>query len=475
MKSNPCTRIALFLFGAFLCISLAAAPTFGLAAINSATVDYTTNTLIIKGTGFGSNPHATVSSVTLNIQSSNATQIVAAFPNNALPASFVPGTYFLTITFGNALPAIFEVALGAIGPQGPIGPPGQQGATGPAGSQGPSGPPGMNGMPGTPGLQGPQGPAGSPGPPGAPASSAPNPLQIALQHWYPANLVSRFTVGNSPARCLIGCDGSPDGTQGVTFDGANVWVTHWNDNSVTKLRASDGAVLGIYTVPGSPYAVIFDGANIWVSMWNNANGAGGTVAKLRASDGTLLANVAVGGSPMAFAFDGSYVWVANGINNVTKLDFDGTPLGTFPAGSFAAALVCDGAHLWAADQLDNAVTKLDLNGNKIASYPTGSQPLALTFDGTNVWVANAGDGTVTELRSSDGALVGTFAAVYNPSAIGFDGTNIVVFGGAGMARLRASDGTLLDTTSIAGRTVYGLAFDGVNFWGADSTNKISKY
>jgi hypothetical protein len=71
--------------------------------------------------------------------------------------------------------------------------------------------------------------------------------------------------------------------------------------------------------------------------------------------------------------------------------------------------------------------------------------------------------------------VGTFPAAYQPNAIGFDGTNIVVFGGTGMARLRAADGSLLDTTDIAGRTIYGLAFDGVNFWGADGTNKISKY
>jgi hypothetical protein len=83
MKSNPCTRVAVFVFGAFLCVSIAAAPTFGLAAINSATVDYTTNTLNIKGTGFGLNSHATVGSVRLNIQSSSATQIVAAFPTNS--------------------------------------------------------------------------------------------------------------------------------------------------------------------------------------------------------------------------------------------------------------------------------------------------------------------------------------------------------------------------------------------------------
>jgi DNA-binding beta-propeller fold protein YncE len=173
-------------------------------------------------------------------------------------------------------------------------------------------------------------------------------------------------------------------------------------------------------------------------------------------------------------FDGFYIWATNG-SNVTKVDPSGTIVGSFLAGAYVPAIVCDGAYLWAADSLSNKAVKLDLNGNIVGTFSTGPYPIAITFDGTNIWTANNGDGTVTELRASDGAQVGTFAAVYSPNAIGFDGTNIVVFGGTGLARVRASDGTLLDTTNIAGRTIYGLAFDGVNFWGADDTNKISKY
>jgi hypothetical protein len=30
---------------------------------------------------------------------------------------------------------------------------------------------------------------------------------------------------------------------GVAFDGANVWVANFNDNTVTKLRAADGTSL----------------------------------------------------------------------------------------------------------------------------------------------------------------------------------------------------------------------------------------
>jgi len=70
----------------------------------------------------------------------------------------------------------------------------------------------------------------------------------------------------------------PVGTnpQGVTFDGANIWVANnQSPRTVTKLRASDGAELGTFNVGINPIGVAFDGANIWV-----ANGGSNTVSKL---------------------------------------------------------------------------------------------------------------------------------------------------------------------------------------------------
>ena len=61
-------------------------------------------------------------------------------------------------------------------------------------------------------------------------SSTLNPLQIALKHWYSANLTTSFGVGNDP--------------NGVGFDGANIWVTNFVDATVTKLHANDGQILG---------------------------------------------------------------------------------------------------------------------------------------------------------------------------------------------------------------------------------------
>ena len=60
-------------------------------------------------------------------------------------------------------------------------------------------------------------------------------------------------------------------------------------NDVTKLRASDGQLLGTFAVNRGPQGVAFDGANIWVT-----NSGSNDVTKLRASDGAVLGTFPVG-------------------------------------------------------------------------------------------------------------------------------------------------------------------------------------
>jgi len=124
-----------------------------------------------------------------------------------------------------------------------------------------------------------------------------NPMQIALLRWYEDNETEAtswpsFNVGNNPIS--------------VAFDGANIWVTNYFSNTVTKLSASDGGVLGTFNVGAYPHGVAFDGANIWVT-----NEADDTVTKLRASDGNLQGTFNVGDGPNWVAFDGANIWVTN--------------------------------------------------------------------------------------------------------------------------------------------------------------------
>jgi hypothetical protein len=171
------TRILALLLSTFVSLGLAApkAQAAGLPVINSATVDYTHNTVTITGQNFGSSPTVTLDSITFLTMSSASKQIVADFPSTTPPSSFTPGTYFLTVTFRNQLPTLFAVDIGANGPQGPqgvAGPPGPQGlqgtqglagATGASGPMGPPGPVGPAGIAGSIGPAGPQGATGSTG------------------------------------------------------------------------------------------------------------------------------------------------------------------------------------------------------------------------------------------------------------------------------------------------------------------------
>ena len=59
----------------------------------------------------------------------------------------------------------------------------------------------------------------------------------------------------------------------LLYDGANIWVTV-SPNTVSKLRAGDGAFLGFFNRGGVSTGIASDGANIWVG-----DGLGTTVSK----------------------------------------------------------------------------------------------------------------------------------------------------------------------------------------------------
>ena len=92
----------------------------------------------------------------------------------------------------------------------------------------------------------------------------------------------------------------------LAFDGTNIWAAY-SDGNLRKIRASDGTLLGTFARGGNGARFIaFDGFNIWVTNPNE-----NTVTKVRASDGADLGGFPVGAFPNGIAFDGTSVWVAN--------------------------------------------------------------------------------------------------------------------------------------------------------------------
>jgi hypothetical protein len=279
-----------------------------------------------------------------------------------------------------------------------------------------------------------------------------NPLQVALLQWFPAYQSSAtFGVGSRPV--------------GIAFDGSDIWVANSNSNTVTKVMAATGTVLGTYNVGTQPQYIAFDGANVWVTNYNSNN-----VTKLAAATGALVGTYSVGKSPNGIAFDGANIWVANlAGNNVTKLAASsGAVLGTFAVGTYPTAIAYDGANIWVANSADGTVTKLAAsNGAVLGTYTVGTNPVGVAFDGANIWVTNSSfNSTVTKLLASTGAVLGTFYPLgENPSGIAFDGVNIWVANenSNSVTKFLASTGAVLGKFNT-GDSPIGVAFDGADIW-----------
>lgn len=289
-----------------------------------------------------------------------------------------------------------------------------------------------------------------------------NPNQIALLRWYDINRSGNsFPTGTSP--------------NGIAFDGAHLWVANAGENTVSKIRASDGMGLGTFAVGTEPRRVAFDGANVWVSNWNSSS-----VMKLRASDGQLLQTIPTGPQPGGLAFDGTNMWVASyGSGTVTKLRVsDGAVLGTFGAGASPLALAFDGANIWIANNLvQGGATKIRASDGAFqGTFGTESFPGDIAFDGSSVWITNTGPWSITKLRASDGAHQTTFlAGGVCCGGIAFDGVNLWFSGESILFKRRPSDGALLG--AFSGLSIgSGIAFDGANIWVANrGNNSLGKF
>ncbi len=178
---------------------------------------------------------------------------------------------------------------------------------------------------------------------------------------------------------------------GMAFDGANVWVTNTDTDNVTKIRASDNAILGTYAVGDGPTGIAFDGTHVWV-----ANNHSGTVTKLGASDGSLVGTYPVGADPYGVAFDGRNIWVANsGSATVAVLRVsDGSWVQACEVSAGPIWLAFDGYYMWVTHYLsEGLITRLTSTSGvgcgPSPTYQTGSYPLGIAFDGANIWVSDS--------------------------------------------------------------------------------------
>jgi hypothetical protein len=155
----------------YLCVLLLLVSSLSFAltpvTIDSASINYTTHTLSVVGSGFctGALPAVTFNTTRLKVTSACSSSVVVA----SLPVQ-AAGSYRLIIANSGGASTTFYVTYGAVGPQGATGPTGPKGATGLTGAtglQGVKGATGLTGATGSQGIAGPQGLTGATGATGA--------------------------------------------------------------------------------------------------------------------------------------------------------------------------------------------------------------------------------------------------------------------------------------------------------------------
>ena len=282
----------------------------------------------------------------------------------------------------------------------------------------------------------------------------------------------------------------------VKSDGSSIWVSSVNfGGAITRIRATDGAVLQTWTGSEAPLGVLVAMGQVFVA---GSTGPG----KLYRIDPTLppgaVTTVAsnLGSLPIGIAYDGAHIWTANGppagagsVSIVTPGASIPWTATTIPAGFVKPyGMIFDGTNVWVTDDGDvpmigepplGTLLKLDAAGAILQTVTVGKVPRTPMFDGTNIWVPNEASASISVVRASSGAVLRTLTGngLTAPRSAAFDGQRVLVADLLDTLSLwKAADLTALGSVPTGSSTPVEACSDGVNFWIAlFNGNKVLRF
>jgi hypothetical protein len=291
--------------------------------------------------------------------------------------------------------------------------------------------------------------------------------RAALDQWFSptaSQSIARTTVGEVP--------------NAVKSDGADLWVANGLDDTVSRVRASDGRLLETWTDADAPVAVLVARGRVYIAGASSPGRLYEINPTQPPGDVTLIANT-LGDRPQAIAFDGFNLWTANDDGSVSRIDPVGGTVNTFQSGfTRCFGILYDGTNIWVTDgESSDALLRLNSVGVITATVVVGDTPALPIFDGINIWVPNYFSDSVTVVRVKDtqgnsisqpfvlATLTGN--GLDGPLAAAFDGERILVTNrdGNSVSLWKAADFTPLGSISTgANSNPRAACSDGLNFW-----------
>jgi hypothetical protein len=263
------------------------------------------------------------------------------------------------------------------------------------------------------------------------------------------------------------------------FDGEDIWVANFSNDSVTRVHASDGRVLGTWTGADHALNTIAAAGFIYVTGYEDP----GQLYRIdpRAAPGAVsLVENNLGANPASITFDGLNLWTANlgtgpGLGSITRYNIVTDTETTFGVGfNRPTGIIFDGTHLWVVDRSASDLYRVNpANGTVLETLDLGFVSLATpVFDGANIWVPGTNGLKVVSTSTPArvlATLTGNGLGATNP-AVAFDGERIMVTVAGPIPAVslwKATSLTPLGTLALGALgegDVLGVCSDGLHFW-----------
>ena len=274
-------------------------------------------------------------------------------------------------------------------------------------------------------------------------------------------------------------------------DGADIWVADNFGDSVSRVRASDGKLLGTWTGATAAFGVLVAMGRVFAAGYTDP----GNLYRIdpgQAAGSVTTVTSGLGSPPRGITFDGSRIWTANDVGSGGNASISiVTPGATIPwtvttvtTSQVPFGATYDGANVWItlnAIGPADLLQRLDSAGAVLQTVTVGSDPKLPVFDGTNIWVPNTASASVSVVRASTGAVLQTLTGngLAGPFAAAFDGQRVLVTNSSGnsVSLWKAADLTALGSSPTGTVTSpRGACSDGVHFWIAlFATDQIARF
>ncbi len=258
-------------------------------------------------------------------------------------------------------------------------------------------------------------------------------------------VTAAFPVGSSPLGVAVGDD--------------SVWVTNYDDGTVSRIDPATQAVEPIQ-VESTPTGIAVGADAVWV-----ANSYSGTVSRIDPADDSVQ-SIPVGNGPSGVAVGDGYVWVANSTDGtLSRIDPLSDTATTIPLGGATDVAVGEGA-VWVSDEANARVLRVDPHTNRVSnSINVGNRPGAITVGFGSVWVANNLDGTISRINAHTRKVTAVVQVGSGPDAIATGAGGVWVANEFDGTVVRIDPATNAPARPIAvGNSPRGLAVAGGLVW-----------